>query len=201
MQQQTENSVRIVQIDSHAATTLRYIRASMEAAASLAVPGSAGIAMGIVGLLASVISSIPNWHQHWLGIWLAAAIVAAGLGGTLLTRQSSLRGLTLAGTPLRKFTLCLVPGLFGGAVMTAVNWSYGSLHAIPGTWLLVYGCALIAASAATTRTIGFMGGLFAALGLLTLALPDNLQMLMLGAGFGALHLIFGLLIGRMDHGR
>jgi hypothetical protein len=35
----------------------------------------------------------------------------------------------------------------------------------------------------------------------TLLLPDGLQILMLGAGFGGLHIIFGILIGRVGHGR
>jgi len=34
--------------------------------------------------------------------------------------------------------------------MTAVHWSAGNQHAIPGTWLLLYGCALLTASTATT---------------------------------------------------
>ena len=46
-----------------------------------------------------------------------------------------------------------------------------------------------------------MGGLFVALGLLALVLPDGLHTLMLGLGFGGLHLLFGFLIGRADHGR
>jgi hypothetical protein len=43
--------------------------------------------------------------------------------------------------------------------------------------------------------------LFIALGLLALLLPDGLQTLMLGTGFGGLHLLFGFLIGRSGHGR
>ncbi len=177
----TVQSAQPVRIDTQVAATLRYIRGTMEAASSLAVPGSAGSAMGIVGLL--------------------AAAVAAGLGIALMARPSSLRGLTLSGTPLRKFALCLVPSMFAGLVMTAVHWSAGNLHAIPGTWLLLYGCALIAASVPTTGAIAVMGGLFIALGLLALLLPDALQTLMLGSGFGGLHLLFGYLIGRSGHGR
>jgi hypothetical protein len=194
-------SANTVRIDSHAVATLRYIRTSMEAAASIVVPGSAGIAMGSVGLLAMGASSAPSLHEHWLGIWLIAAVLAGGIGLALITRPASLRGLTLSGTPVRKFALCLFPSLFGGAVMTAVHWTNGNLHAIPGTWLLLYGCALIAASVAATRTIAMMGGSFVAVALLALVLPDNLQILMLGIGFGGLHLLFGLLIGRTGHDR
>ncbi len=187
-QKQTVQSAQPVRIDTQVAATLRYIRGTMEAASSLAVPGSAGSAMGIVGLLAAALSSTAALRAHWLAIWLLAAAVAAGLGIALMARPSSLRGLTLSGTPL-------------GLVMTAVHWTAGNLHAIPGTWLLLYGCALVAASVPTTGAIAVMGGLFIALGLLALLLPDGLQTLMLGTGFGGLHLLFGFLIGRSGHGR
>jgi hypothetical protein len=192
-------SADTVQIDSHAAATLRYIRASMEAAASLAVPGSAGIAMGAVGLSAAALSSTAALHSHWFGIWLAAAVVGAGFGSTLMARQSGLRGLTLAGAPVRKFVLALFPSLFAGAVLTAVHGSSGNLHAVPGTWLLLYGCALVSASVQTRPLIGVLGGAFAALGLAALCLPDSLQIAALGAGFGGLHGLFGYLVGRMPH--
>jgi hypothetical protein len=190
-----------VQIDNHAAATLQYIRASMESASSLALPGSAGIAMGLVGLLAALFSSAPSLHHLWLPIWMVAALMATVLGGSLVLRPSELHELPLIGAPITKFALCLLPSIFGGAVMTAVDWTYGNLHAIPGTWLLLYGCALVAASVATTRTIGLMGASFIALGLIAFALPDDLQMLALGVGFGGLHILFGFLIGRMGHGR
>ncbi len=189
-------SANTVQMESHAAATLRYIRASMDGASAVAVPGSAGIAMGSVGLLAMVLSCAPSLREHWLAIWLVAAAVASGVGLPLITQPSSLRGLTLSGTPVRKFALCLLPALFAGMVLTGVHWSYGNLHAIPGTWLLLYGCALISASVATIRTIAVMGALFVALGLTALLLRTELQVFMLGAGFGGLHILFGILIGR-----
>lgn len=171
----------------------------MEGAVSLAVPGSAGIALGVIGLVTAAISSTAAWHPYWLAIWLCASLLGAAVGGTLVVRESSLRSLRLIGTPLRKFVLCLTPSLFGAVVMTAVHWLSGNLHAIPGTWLLLYGCALVAASAATTRTIGILGGCFALLGILALLLPENLQILMLAVGFGGLHIVFGFVIGRANH--
>jgi hypothetical protein len=186
-----------VQLDSHAAASLRYIRASMEAAASLAVPGSAGIASGIIGSIATVLSSLPGLYQHWLAIWLVAAVVAAAVGGMLLAQQSLLRGLTLGGAPFRKFAIGLLPSLFGGAVMTLVHWWHGNLHAIPGTWLLLYGCGLIAASAATGRSLGILGAAFFIVGAVAFTMPAELQILMLGLGFGGLHITFGIVMGRV----
>ena len=167
----------------------------------LAVPGSAGIVLGAIGLVAAALCTVPGLHDYWLGIWLGAALIGAVVGSILIVRESSLRDLRLAGTPLHKFALCLAPAIGAGLVMTAVHWYGGNVHAIPGTWLLLYGCALVAASAGTTRVIATLGALFILFGLAALLLADDFQVLMLGAGFGGLHLIFGLLIRRMSHGR
>lgn len=188
-------------LDSHAAATLRYIRSSMEGAMVLAVPGSAGVVLGSIALLAAALCLVPELRKFWLGIWLGAALLGAVLGSILILRESSLRDLRLVGTPLLKFALCLSPSLGAGLVMTAVHWFGGNQHAIPGTWLLLYGCALLTASAATTRIIAALGALFVLFGLTALLLPDDMQILMLGAGFGGLHIVFGFLIGRMGSGR
>jgi hypothetical protein len=190
-----------VRLDSHAATTLRYIRSSMEGAMLLAVPGSAGIVLGSIALAAAGLCLAPELRKYWLGIWLSAALLGAVLGSVLIVRESSLRELRLLDTPLRKFALSLSPSLGAGLVMTAVHWYGGNLHAIPGTWLLLYGCALLTASTVTTRIIAVLGGLFVLIGLVTLLLPDEWHIVMLGAGFGGLHILFGFLIGRMGHGR
>jgi hypothetical protein len=190
-----------VRLDSHAAATLRYIRSSMEGAVLLAVPGSAGLVLGTLALAAAALCLTPDLHKYWLIIWLMAALLGAVLGSVLIVRESSLRDLRLLDTPLRKFALCLSPSLGGGLVMTAVHWFGGNPHAIPGTWMLMYGCALLSASSVTTRIIAVLGALFVVLGLTTLFLPDDLQVFMLGAGFGGLHILFGFLIGRNGHGR
>jgi hypothetical protein len=189
-----------VALDSHAAATLRYIRASMEAAATLAVPGSAGIAMGLIGLVAAVLTQTEALRSHWLGVWLCAAVLAAGTGGLVMARQAALQGFTFFGAPVRKLLLCLSPGLFAGVVLTVVLWDSGDLRDIPGTWLLRYGCALVAASAPTTRAVAVLGGLFGALAVPAYLLPQSLQLITLGAGFGLLHLAFGIFIGLRAHG-
>ena len=188
-------------LDSHAAATLRYIRASMDGAALLSLPGSAGIALGLVGFLATALSYMGSLRGYWIEIWLFAGVLACAIGSLLVVRESSLRGLNLIGMPLRRFAVCLFPSLFVGLVMTALLWRQGDLHDIPGSWLISYGGALIAASATTTRTIGVMGACFSLLGLITFVLPGNLHIMALCAGFGGLHIIFGIIIGRRYHGR
>jgi hypothetical protein len=193
-----------VPIESRALGTLRYIRASIDAAGSLAVPGAAGIVMGALGTAAAVLTSLPAFRAHWIETWMAAAIAAFILGGALVIRQATRRGLMLFSNPIRKFMLCLCPVLLAGAVLTATLWRAGAEQLIPGMWLLLYGCAVISASTVTSamnlRLIGSMGGIFAALGLIAFGAPPASHPLILGFGFGVLHLIFGILIGHMNHG-
>jgi hypothetical protein len=168
------------------------------------VPGMAGIVMGVIGVLAAIVVSVPRWSNRWLVIWLLAAAVALLFGSGLVARQYLRRGHTRYFGPARKFLLCLCPALFAGAVLTAVSWQSGVTGVIPGMWLLLYGCAVLSASTVTiagiSRLIGVMGTLFVALGLIAFLLPGAARTVMLGLGFGVLHIIFGILIGRVGHG-
>lgn len=191
-----------VAMDSHALGTLNYIRASIEAAGAFAVPGTAGIAMGVVGLAATGVASVPALAMHWLLIWLIASVLGAGLGVVLIARHRSGAGLPLYRGPARRFVLCLGPAILAGAILTVVLYQAGELQLIPGTWLLLYGSAVLSATLLTApvmmRLIGTMGALFVLLGAVAYTLPPGWHNLVLGGGFGMLHLVFGLLIGRLD---
>ena len=192
-----------VPIESRALGTLSYIRSSIDSASSLAVPGMAGVVMGCIGVAAAVLASVPSFAASWLVIWLVAACVAFVLGGASMARQAALRGKTRYFGPIRKFLLCLCPALLAGAVLTLTLWRADMPRLIPGAWLLLYGCAVLSVStvtlAATFRLITSMGALFIVLGVVTFELPASLHTLALGTGFGALHLLFGFLIGRASH--
>jgi hypothetical protein len=45
-----------------------------------------------------------------------------------------------------------------------------------------------------------MGVLFMVLGLLAFASPPRVHNVILGLGFGVLHTVFGMLLGRVGHG-
>ena len=190
-------------IESRALGTLAYIRTSIESSSSMDVPGMAGIVMGIIGVLAAIVVSVPRLAPHWLVIWLFAAPVALLFGGALVARQIARRGHTRYLGPARKFLLCLCPSLLAGAVLTWVLWTTRMTSLIPGMWLLLYGCAVLSASTVTiagiARLICVMGALFVALGSMTFVLPTTVHTAMLGLGFGVLHIIFGVLIGRQTH--
>jgi hypothetical protein len=81
-------------------------------------------------------------------------------------------------------------------------WQAGQERLLPGAWLLLYGCAVLSASMMTStaiiRLIAAMGALFVAFGILAFELPPYWQNVVLGSGFGGLHLVFGILIGRIN---
>ena len=192
-----------IPIETRALGTLAYIRRSIDASASMAVPGTAGVVMGVIGLLAAVLASLPHWGTHWPRIWMFAGGLAALVGGALMAREAAQSGHARYLGPVRKFMLCLCPALFAGGVLTAVLWRAHLEGLLPGTWLLLYGCAVLSAStvtiASTMRLLCTMGALFVALGLFAFVLPRASHMAILGLGFGVLHVVFGYLVGRSDH--
>jgi hypothetical protein len=193
-----------IPIESRALGTLAYIRRSIDSSGSMAVPGMAGIVMGAIGVVATIVASVPRGVAHWLEIWLVAAAVALVVGGATMARQAAESGHARYLGPVRKFLLCLCPALFAGAVLTWLLWRSNTTQLIPGMWLLLYGCAVLAAStvtiARTMRLISIMGMLFMLLGLLAFVSPPRVHTVILGLGFGVLHSIFGVLIGRVSHG-
>jgi hypothetical protein len=201
LSEQKVASSNTVALESHALGTLQYIRASIDAASLLAVPGTAGIAMGSVGVLAAVLCSLPAFASQWLSIWLAAAAMAFLCGSALIAHQSLRRGEALFRGPVRKFLLCLCPALGVGVVLTGHLWLEGLPQTIPAVWLLMYGCGVLAASTMTVRPVALMGALFLVLGLAALRVPAAWLNPLLGLGFGGLHIAFGMLIGGRIHVR
>ncbi len=184
-----------VTLESQALATLRHIRASMDAASSVSVPGAAGLAVGVVGLGAATLSGSTLLHAYWLEVWVMAAAAGALSGAYFVAqRAAGRRPFTLLGSPVRKVFWSLAPCLLAGAVLTVVLVHSGNLHAIAGTWLLLYGCALIYMSTVTSTAIAVLGACFVALALAAFLLPggEQIRTAVLGLGFGELHVLYGV---------
>ena len=191
-----------VTLDSQALATLRYIRASMEAAGTVPVPGSAGAAVGIIGLAAATLSATDALRPWWIEVWLLAAVAGATTGALFVAQRNPDPGFALLGAAVRRVYRSLLPCLFAGAVLTIVFWHGGNLRAIPGTWLLLYGCALMYASPVTSRAIGLLGGAFVLLSLVAFLVPDTdpARTAVLGIGFGELHVLYAVVVRRTTFG-
>lgn len=180
-----------------AADNLHYIRSTMERAGSFtAVPGWGGVVMGLVGLAAAAIAWQQADFRSWLITWLTAAGIAVAVGTAAIIIKSRAAGIPFLSRPARQFLLSFAPPMLAGALLTQVLYGSGSTAAIPGLWLLLYGAAVIAGGAFSVRVVPFMGLLFVLLGAVALFSPSELRDLFLGAGFGVLHVVFGVLIAR-----
>jgi hypothetical protein len=186
-----------VEIQSHAIENLRYIRDAMERASSFtAVPGRGGILMGLSAIAASLIASRQPDAAGWLAVWCMEAVAAISIGATASWRKAGATGVSFWSAPARKFLLAFTPPVFLGALLTAALWRHGTIALLPGVWLSLYGVAVIAAGTYSVRIIPAMGAAFLAAGAIALFAPASWGNALLGAGFGGLHVLFGLIIAR-----
>lgn len=185
-----------VDIGSHAIENLRYIRDTMERASSFtAVPGHGGVLMGLSALAASAVAMRQTSEQAWMLVWLAELVLAAAIGTLTMFVKSRRSGLSLLSAPARKFSLAFAPPMITGGLLTAALWKAGFPGVLPGVWLSMYGSAVLAGGAHSVRAVPAMGALFVLAGAIALTVPAWGDM-MLAAGFGGLHVVFGLLIAR-----
>ena len=186
-----------IPIHSHALENLRYIRETMErAGAFTAVPGWGGVTMGITAVAAALVAQLQTTPKRWLATWLVEGVAALAIGLIALQQKARATGLDTWSAPARKFAFSFAPPMFAGAVLTVALWRDGLVGLIPGTWLMLYGTAVITGGVFSVRVIPVMGACFLGLGAATLLSPAAWSNLWLGLGFGGLHILFGLMIAR-----
>lgn len=184
-------------LHSRAMDNLRFIRETMERAASFtAVPGWGACFMGVTALFASIIAAQQTSARLWLETWLVEALVALLIGGWAMDRKARGQETSLLSGPARKFILGLTPPLLVGALLTFVFYRAGMMRDVPGMWLLLYGTGVVTGGAFSVRVVPIMGLSFMVLGALAFISPASWGNLYMAAGFGLLHIIFGIIIAR-----
>ena len=184
-----------VGLHTHALDNLQYIRATMERAGSFtAVPGVGGIVIGCTALAAAILASHAWNASLWLAIWLGEAILACVIGVAGAARKSRKVKLPLLSGPGRKFLSGFVPPLVAGAVLTMVLYHSEAMLALPGTWLLLYGTGVLCGGAASVKVVPVMGACFMLAGMTAMFVPGGWGDAFLAAGFGGIHIVFGILI-------
>jgi hypothetical protein len=182
-------------LDDQAADNLRFIRTTMERAASFtAVPGWGGALMGVSALLTAGLAASASGSVQWVVYWLADAAVAAAIGLTamaLKVRRSSPPAAVAA-----RFALAFVPAIAAGSVVTLLLIADGLIDRLPAVWLLLYGAAVVSGGAMSVRIVPVMGGCLMALGAAAALAPAAWGNGFMAAGFGGLQVIFGVIIAR-----
>ncbi len=189
-------------LHSRAMDNLRFIRETMEGAASFtAVPGWGGALMGATALGAAIIASGQRSIAGWFTVWAMEALIACVIAGAAMAKKARAAQTQLLSRPGRKFALTFSPPIFVGAVLTiALLLRPGGAALLPAVWLLLYGTGVVTGGAFSVRIVPVMGLCFMALGCIALFAPASWANYLLGAGFGGLHLIFGPMIARRHGG-
>jgi hypothetical protein len=189
-----------VPIERRAADNLRFIRDTMERAASFtAVPGWGGAAIGATALVAGALASghTPREQFFW---WLAEAGLALLIGYLAVRSKSKRLKLSLRSSAARRALLSFMPPLAAGAVLTMVLYELGIFSVLSGLWLLLYGAAVVTGGAFSVRIVPVMGLCFMLVGAIALQAPAAWGNAFLMLGFGGLHFVFGLVIARRHGG-
>ncbi len=183
----------------HAVDNLRYIRDTMErATAFTSIPGWGGFVIGLTALAVTAIAEpMTAWNPHrWLVTWLLEAVLAGAIGGVTMWHKARHAGSLFMSGAARRFFVSYFAPLIAGAVLTLALVSGGSFQPLPAVWLLLYGVAFVSSGAFSIRVIPVMGLCFMLLGVAAAFVPLAVGNLLLGAGFGGLQIVFGLIIAR-----
>ena len=184
-------------LQAHALDNLQFIRDTMSRASRFtAVPGWGGVAMGVTALITATLAARSSGTLEWTYWWIGEAVVAVAIAVAGVARKATRLQLSLLDVPARRFALAYVPPLVAGAVLTAVFIGNGLTGRLPGCWLLLYGVSVTSGGTLSVRVVPLMGILFMALGAGALAAPAGYGDAFMAAGFGGLHIIFGLIIAR-----
>ena len=180
---------------------LQFIRQTMESATSFtAVPGWGMVLLGVTAVAVAVFARGISSQGTWVALWLGEALLAAVISLTAMVKKSGSLEKLATSIPARKCVLSLVPPLAAGAVLTAVLVDRHLFAILPGMWLMLYGVAVITGGAFSVRVVPVMGICFAIFGTVALGLPPGWANAIMAAGFGGLHILFGLLIAHRHGG-
>ncbi|MGH9449619.1 MAG: hypothetical protein ACRD11_03675 [Terriglobia bacterium] len=184
-------------VRQHAIENLRFIREAMERSTSFtAVPGWGAAAMGVTALGAAVVAASQPSQRAWLAVWLVEGAVAVLLGCGAIVQKARAAEVPLLSGAGRKFALSLLPPIVAGGLLTAIIARAGLFRALPGLWMLTYGVGVVAAGSFSVRVVPVMGVCFMAAGAAALLMPLAWGNVCLGAAFGGLHILFGVIIAR-----
>lgn len=188
-------------LHERAMDNLRYIRETMERASSFtAVSGWGQVAIGATALGATFVAARQATMEAWITTWLFEALLSIVIAGWTMDRKARAVGMPLLSGPGRKVAFSLSPPMFVGCLLTVVLYRAGLMTAIPGMWLLLYGTGVVTGGMFSVGIVPVMGLCFMLLGACTLFCPAAWTNVLMAAGFGGLHIIFGIIIARRHGG-
>jgi hypothetical protein len=188
-------------LGAHALEDLRFIRATMaRAGAFSAVPGRGLALAGTTALAAAWLARsarVAGGERAWLWSWLIELALASWIALVSVRAKARATGEDAAGAPARRFFASFALPCALAVPLTLALLRAGAFALLPGVWLGLYGAALVAGwGAVTHEVVPRLGLSFALLGACALLAPAAWGDAFMAAGFGGLHIGFGIWIAR-----
>ena len=188
-------------LHARAMDDLRFIRQTMEnASAFTAISGWGQFFIGLTAVGAGLIAAAQPTAERWTLVWFAEALISVAIGVASTGFKAKAARLPLWNGPVRKFVWSIVPPLIVGALLTVVLIRASHHAFLPGVWLLLYGTGVVTGGAVSVRIVPIMGLCFMVLGAVALLGAPAWGNGLLIAGFGGVHMLFGLAIARRHGG-
>ncbi|MEX2153036.1 MAG: hypothetical protein WD825_06820 [Gemmatimonadaceae bacterium] len=189
------------EMQARAMDNLRFIRETMEAAGTFtAVSGWGQVVIGVTAILAAVIADRFAGTAEWVLVWAAEAFLALLVSVWFMYNKARSASLPLLTGSARKLLFSFSPVFVVGMVVTVALMQRGLYGLLPGIWMLLYGTAVVAAGAFSVRIVPVMGAAFIVVGAAALFAPVAWGIALMMAGFGVLHIVFGIIIARRHGG-
>jgi len=177
------------------------IRSIMERSSKLlSLSGLAGIAVGVVALCGVLLfqwlqSTAPpqQLQRDCIMLALGVLLLSIALAMAFSRRMARRQGLPAWNQPARFLVTELAIPLAAGGVMCVALLVHEAHALLPSTMLTFYGLALLNASKFTVKEVRWLGLTEIMLGLLA-AFVTNWGLALWAAGFGGLHILYGLRI-------
>src|SRR5476649_1069564 len=162
------------EMHARAMDNLRYIRETMEAAATFtAVSGWGTVLIGVTAIGAVLLSAVTNSPTRWVFIWMCEAGLSVGLSVYTMALKARAAQLPLWSEPARKIVFSFAPPMLVGALLTLVFFEHGLLGMLPAVWMLLYGVGVVAAGTFSVRIVPVMGVAFMIVGTIALFAPAS----------------------------
>ena len=188
-------------LSDRALDNLRFIRDTMERAGTFtAISGWGIVAVGVVARVAAAVARLRPTVGWTVGTWVVTAAACIALSLAMTARKARRSQLSMVSGPAQKLALAFSPAMVVGALMTVALLRIGANDLLPGVWLLLYGTAVVAGGAFSVRIIPVMGLCFMILGAAALFAPSAVGEWLMVAGFGVVHVAFGIQIARRHGG-
>ena len=189
------------EMQARAMDNLRFIRETMEAAGTFtAVSGWGQVVIGVTAVLAALLASRQTTATEWVLVWAGEAILALLISVWFMYDKARSASLPLLTASARKLLFSFTPVFAVGMVITFAFIERGLYAVLPAVWMLLYGTAVVAAGAFSVRIVPVMGAAFIVAGAVALFTPPQWNTALMILGFGALHIVFGIIIARRHGG-